>query len=475
TAVRFRDESTLRERWLVFEPDDASMERNEESTTGPLLSRLHGHKVGDTVLIASGATQDRVVSILEIVDNITYRFRDSLDEWQVRFPEEPGFEKVQLTRSDGPSENNDVDFEPLLRVARERQASLEELDSAYRTMPMPIFMLSEVHGSEVEAWAHVVRTATLPIRCCVGSPDEWIDAAKAMRGCRAVVLDIGAVLAVDWLELRDVFAAWPVDRLLTPATFQMLRARQTQLERSSVNARDHAAAAAAEHMSDLLQFLADTCEQSDVPELAALPSETRDEFLKLLGPSSTESIAAATRPGHLLWSDQVAVGLLGRKALGVAHGWTQAVVHGRHAIGALDAERLAGIDARLLALRYESTRFDARAIVASAVAAGWDANGFPFKQNLDELVGEGAMVYERFWVLTGAIVSLCTEAATSEVRTRVIVSILDRIATRPAGFAVVRALRRSIRPAFGINHLRADEADEVIVGWLVVHQRLDAE
>ena len=474
TAVRFRDETTGRERWLVVEPADASTDRDEEAPDGPLASKLLGRAVGDKVLIASGAAQDRFVTVLEIVENSAFRYRDSLSEWQVRFPQEQGFEMIQLVRPGVPPDSDDLDLEPILRMARERHASIEKLDDLYRSTPMPIFMLAQGQGTtEIETWAHVVQTESLAVHCCAGTPEEWEAAVRAVEGCRAVVLDIGAVLTVDWLELRDVLAGWPVQRLVTHATWQALRAHKAELERGAANAGDPSRAAAVAHLDELLRFLSETCHQIDTPELAAWPRESRESLLRHLGSSSTESIAAATHPGRVLWSDQIFVGLLGRKELGVTHVWTQAVVYGRHAAGALGDERLASIDARLLAWRYVSTRYSEHTLVAGAIAAGWDTKAFPFKQNLDEVVGEAARVHDRLWVIIRTIVAICVEAATREVRSSVVIALLERIATRPAGFAAIRAVRRALRPAFGLNHLRADEADEVIAGWLAAHGKLD--
>lgn len=475
TAVRFRDETTRRERWLVVEPVDANPELEEEGPDGPVASKLLGHEVGDTVLVASGAAQDRFATILEIVENITFRFRDSLSEWQIRFPDEQGFEMIQLARPGAPPDSEDLDFEPMLRMVREKHASIEKLDAAYLSTPMlPVFMLSGGQGtSEVETWGHVVQTGVLPVRCCLGTQEEWEGAIHGAQSCRGVVLDVGAVLAVDWLELRDVLAAWPVQRLITHATMRALRAHKAELERGAPRAQDPNRDAAIAHLDEFLRFLSKTCEEIDTPELAAVPGETRENLLSYLGPSSTESIAAATLPGRVLWSDQVAAGLLGRGALGVAQVWTQAVVHGRHAVGALSDERLANIDARLLALRYVTTRFGERAIVAGAVAAGWDTKGFPLKQTLDDVVGVGVQLHDRLWVIIRSIVAMCTEAATPEVRSSVIIALLERMALRPAGFAAIRAVRRALCSAFGVNALRAEEADEVIAGWLAAHGKLD--
>ena len=66
----------------------------------------------------------------------------------------------------------------------------------------------------------------------------------------------------------------------------------------------------------LMEFVRQSCTIACAPEVASMDTEQRDRLIDLFGRDGLESIVAATRPGNLLWTDDLTVAVLAREDFG---------------------------------------------------------------------------------------------------------------------------------------------------------------
>lgn len=88
-------------RWVVIEDDPPICPQCNEIEPSHLLAMtLSGKKVGDLPVIAESTIQHRKTLITGILSKFVYRFQDCMESFQLRFPEEHGFQMVRVGTTD---------------------------------------------------------------------------------------------------------------------------------------------------------------------------------------------------------------------------------------------------------------------------------------------------------------------------------------------------------------------------------------
>ena len=112
--------------------------------------------------MSDGGIQPRMVTIREAFHKYIYRFRDCLNQFQVRFP---GASAIQLINV-GSATGDGFDFTPIIKSLEEQKKHIERLDELYRTQPLPLYTYASLAGrDEFEAWAHLAASRDRGLRC----------------------------------------------------------------------------------------------------------------------------------------------------------------------------------------------------------------------------------------------------------------------------------------------------------------------
>jgi hypothetical protein len=75
-----------------------------------------------------------------------------------------------------------------------------------------------------------------------------------------------------------------------------------------------------------LDLIEKHCEIVPVEAVASLPPEKREPFGKLFGLYGTESMLLASKPGYVLWSDDLVQSVIAATEFGARRVWTQTVL-----------------------------------------------------------------------------------------------------------------------------------------------------
>src|SRR5262249_15353819 len=85
-AVCYREEHEEVDRWVVIEDGaDPILTLDEVGGDHPVSQALTGHQTGDTVILSGAGIQPRSATIRDVVHKYVYRFRDCINQYQVRF------------------------------------------------------------------------------------------------------------------------------------------------------------------------------------------------------------------------------------------------------------------------------------------------------------------------------------------------------------------------------------------------------
>ena len=171
-------------RILETEPDPV-IERNEIAPDVELGPSLIGLKVGDQIQVPSVGAEPTIYVIREIRDKFLHAHFRSLEQFETLFPGHQGFGSLRIEESKGTER-----FKPILDTARRRSEFVSQLTEAYRTGQLPLMMLSKYSGnSPCDAWEWVSARSELGLHVCLGLPEEFTAASRALESNPNAVID----------------------------------------------------------------------------------------------------------------------------------------------------------------------------------------------------------------------------------------------------------------------------------------------
>jgi tetratricopeptide (TPR) repeat protein len=478
TAVAYREGKESEAHWVVIEDNAPQAQLDEYPATHPRGQRLLGLRVGDEFLLAVPALQERYAAIVEIVSKYVFRFRDSIDQFQERFPDRAELQKVNLAREGGGE--GDLDLTPVFASLDKRRQLVSQVQAAYMSQPTPLHVFAEMTGGHLfDALRHLTTTPDVGIRwCCEGSEQEREAARGVARDCRALVLDLTTLFAVWRLSLAELLREWP-DRqfVVTQATFDRLRAivefEAAPGPRRHMVAGEQGGYAFHEVSEDqragyvrslqvLLTFVRQRCALTPAPEGAALDSELRQRLTEMIGREGLESVIVAARPGHLLLTDDLTLAIIARdKFKSTRRAWTQVLLQVAVDEGVLAQEDFERQSARLIGLGYSSVWWTVGILRRAGELAEWKAAGLPLSRIIDHLRLPELPPQVKLELAAHTIVAMFVGGASPFARQLLIQAVLDRLGNR----RLCQPLAARVTGLFGLDVIAAAEVLGVIRDW----------
>ena len=462
SAVCFSEDGAEQQQWRVIEdepegprfPDDLPPEHG-------LAVRLKGLHPGDNFIISGDEIDGRKATVRALVSKYVYRANRCMSEWQIHFPDQPGFEMFHMSMD---TDRNIPDLTPIIRRTHKRQRNLQELFKLYAEQPLSIHSLAKAAGSHfADTMHHLATSGENAIRCCDSNPSEFENAVTVATAASAIVIDLSAILTLFFLELDERLADWPSPLVISSATLRKLRtfrdSRQEHpsgwilpantdigirfVERSEEdNRREY------ERLVLLVEHITAAAECRDCGGLADLPPEERDNAINYCGQHGAECVLLARTAGHGLWTDDFGVAAFGQHAFSIRRTWTQAVLARLTSEGFLSAEEYWKASAKLVGFSYNSTRFDAATVQAAAELAGWRSRVWPLKQTLQAFAKphdpERAMLIAVQFIFT-----ISNRAIVLQDHYKVVMALLDAVAANSLG--IMRVLRTATSHEAGAN------------------------
>ncbi|HUT35158.1 MAG TPA: hypothetical protein VNE39_16835 [Planctomycetota bacterium] len=478
SAVRYRDDATGQEDWCIIEdlPEPKATLR-EFSPEHALSVALLGKRVGDTFEMPG---PQRSGVILAVSSKYLYRWHECAEEMSTKHPAHAWVWTYSAA--------HDPELSHLTKIVKSRHETVEVALAAYREQPVPIWLLSRRLGKTTfEIVQAVAQQADLPLRCCSGNQIEIGQAARALQGVGSLVVDITALGTLRLLDAIDDVAAWPIQLLLTHGAYEELRealrslsmkptdyailVRDGDKERvGAVPAPDDAGAQ--ERLRAFCEGLPKVMQLIDGTALADVEQATREKLVRYFGQPTAESIAAAVTRSAPLWVDDAAASAVGRELTGLRGVWTQAVFDHALRAGWIPASRFCDVTFDLLKMGYHRTLITPELIHEAIRRAGSSPDAYPLKGVLDQFA-DGSTVPQALFFLAGDTIRHAWQnAMLDRAAEAVTIRILERLASRKQGAAIIRALARQLEGFFGLDAPNASRAAAVVQTWLRVSKRV---
>jgi tetratricopeptide (TPR) repeat protein len=479
-AVCFVEQDTNTERWAILEDrSDADEALGEYATSHALHKVLKGKRAGDKFPLPEGLFSRRTGVIKQVVSKFAWRYQDTAQNWSSRFP---GMPEIEMSAPAAESaswsempESPELLFESSVRF----DDPMKLVDAVYATRSVPIHSVAErLNLNDLQAVFALAQRPDVPLKCSSGTQDELADALKAFGRSNAVVLDLTAIATLCLLGKLSLLVTWPRQFVIAQATLAELRRLQfeNQLMRlpPGFSASVETNGAETKRTDIQLKGLADAiqsiCMVRDGSMLNAIEPARRDRLVRFFGRHGAESIAIASMPGHVLWTDDRVLAGFARADFGTRRVWTQAALQARVQAGNLDPAELATASTKLAGWGYAVTTPSVELIMRAGSVALWNPDQFPLKQALDQFASDAVSLADMVRLASEVIVRMYSDVYLRGTRRAVTMRMLDRIAKRAGGRDAIESLPRSLPIRFGLDLIRARELADVIRGWMAQNE-----
>jgi hypothetical protein len=490
-AVCFSEQNSETEQWVIIEESDQPDSRLQEAApTEPLVQRLLGKREGETFLLAESRLSgvDRYGIVRRILNKFVFRYQQLLEQWQVRY--QPGeIEAVRVTTGSRPQ---DCDLGAILRAVERKEEATKEVEAAYASQPVAIHEVARCLGSnDVAAQAGLLAKDELTVRCSAGSASEIEEAQAALGACTGLVLDFTALASLIFLDRLETLRVAPVQIIVPQSTIAALQ-RMTMETKSALESQSGFLGAPAGHLAfsewsesakkerkehlealtKAIDLLRTTCKITGAVSLAYIEPTQRTALINKFGDHGAESLALASTPGHVLWTDDHVAGLVARLRFGGRRVWTQIVFQSWARDGIIDPSVFYDVTAKLVGWEYVFTSPNTPAFIRAVELADRNPNRWPLKQALRLLRSENIALRDAVGLGAEFLVHLYRPgSAVFGGNISIVIALLDSLAPLQGGIEAVKALRSALPRIFGVNVLAADEVTRVINAWLM-HKNL---
>jgi hypothetical protein len=457
---------------------------DELSVDAALRKKLLGKKVGDEVVLSDGPGMKRSAQVAELLPKRVFRIRDVWQKWQYRFPDHQEMWMMRVAKDDG---SDEYDFTSIIEMARARREKTENAEAYYLEHPTPVAAFAFMVGQTVLfAQGHIASAPNLPLRCCIGSAEEYAAAVAALTPATEVVVDITALTTLLMLERADVLNLLGKRVLITHSTAAALReyvshCRPSRKESKSLSVTDdgpvteeHSVEEHERIAANAEVFLTAVLESATVvgcEELAAVDPEKRILYENVVGASVLETTVLAAQPSRIVWSDDGVASHLLRESFAVDRVWTQAILRWLNEAGVLDADAYTQTSARLVGWRYEFTSVNPKVLQTCGTLAEWDVRRWPLHQALEYLALGTVKWTDAAFLGAKLLADGYLDSVLPETRTQLVVSVAEALARRDNHENVFRHFAAALVQAFGLNAVGHEDCFRTLSAWQREHAR----
>lgn len=480
-AVCFQETGEASESWVIIEDQpNPDLSRSEISPDSHIARHLYGKRIGETAVFAEGQVSKRTAVVKDIVSKYVFRYRDCMNQWQLRFPDTPEVEVVRVK----PDPNSEaLDLSALLASVDRRAERVEKVKEVYRSTPVTIHMFGAPFGNN--AFQATVALATAPdtkINCCVGSADEEVAALEALKNANTVIVDLSALATLAMLDGLRFITAWPKELAVSQATIGELhellrRERLTTGDGAGVLSKvdgryalyEDTNASQTARIQKLEKFIGEVtrrCKVVGCLALASLESDKRLTLVKGCGQYGAESMLLASAPGTVLWTDDHTLARVAKGEFGARRVWTQVVLQSLTLSGQIEAKIFFEASARLLGWGYTFTSPSAPALEQAGVLASWNPGERPLKQALEIFCDVSLSLIDSLRLAAAFLVVVYSGRHLPETERVVAAAMLEKLARRQGGMKGIRALVEALPRLLGVNVIGCQKAQDDIRAWL---------
>jgi tetratricopeptide (TPR) repeat protein len=210
--------------YLIAGHGPVDIQRAELLSSDERAAKFIGLKVGERVVIHSGALAEREFEIAEVRSASVKMFQESLSQFGTWFPDHTGLQSFKVdTGSLG-------DFVPIFSNLQDRAKFVEEVLQEYEKEGWPLGTVASALGVSIRA-AYASRSrSSRPVFVDPGDPAFRASALEASSRRGAVVLTATALTTALWLEELPLLVALFERRIIPQSLLDELEAERADIQ-----------------------------------------------------------------------------------------------------------------------------------------------------------------------------------------------------------------------------------------------------
>jgi tetratricopeptide (TPR) repeat protein len=477
-AVSYLESDESLPKWIIIEdgPNPAPS-RNEYLPTSDVARELYGKRVGEQFFIRRGI-QDRIGVIQSILGKTEFRMRDSLQNWEERFPDVPFIQAFKFKKL----KNGDLDVEDFLATLSRMNEPREEIESLYRREPLSVSMFSQlIKQPLLDSIGYLANHAELPIRCCAGTEEEYASAIAALESEKKVVIDPSALATLFFLgvwetskriilgegyivstgaldcfrdQLRD-----PKAKIHASMFATSVRNRLVFQERTDADIQ-----LAKDSLSAFIDWVKGNTTEVGGLGLAELSKDHRDRLGVMFDDATVESLGTAIAHDAVLWTDDFAIASQGflEGITPPSRIWTAVAVDKLFERNLMTAEQRSEALLSLIIFDYRFTRLDQSVFELAITRGRWNVEKGPLVSIFSWISNSGVNAEGAMQTAIQIIRMVWAQAFLAHQRRDVAAATIKSLGQRADAVILLRELDQALPKIFGLDVTAINECGKLI-------------
>lgn len=484
TAVCIEEDSRKREWYLIEDREDADTSHREFNPNHPLVKKMLGKAVGDTVVLVDNPYSKISGKIIEIKSKYIYAFQESLSSFETLFPDATGMWKVKvgIPRKEGATPEGFQTIFDDVSKQHERGLLIEKL---YKEGKLTIGAFAILAGKDImQVWNRLISSPDPGVISCIGSFEERQLADSFIVSQVKLIADLVAIMTLHAIGVADFMvkrfgkigvAQSTVDILSEAITerkgiqakgFMVIGKEGDKFVRQEITAED--IKRNLEYLENVLSWIGTSCEILPCKAALTVKRNQWQQLGKTIGPSSIETVFIASEAGVLLYTDDERLRSLARSEFKVNGVWTQVLLMKCLNEGTLDRGKYNEYVIQLASLNYRHTSIDAFVLLEAARRSGWTPKP-PFTTILKVLDGQHSNGGSALIVGTTFIYELFKQTMLPQQRDQLILALLDTVTSKRNPGIVLARLKKGLERKFYLIPLSLNQVLSVIDAWQKLH------
>jgi hypothetical protein len=392
TAVLYSEGPSVPMSWFVIEDTPTPSAHFEEiSANSPIAQGLLGKTVGETFILAKSAIKNRVGTIHKILNKYTRRFQACMSGMQILFGDASPVQSVEMGSS-GTVTHEDI--QPILDSVKQQAAEVSSLRQAYANLPISLHAYGARFGQDAYDALFDLASSDLEIRCANAKSEAFQQAVGTLQSKSTVIIDLSALATIRLLGIeKPVLRTEGISFAISQATAEKLEQIRVESRKGPSGTmvfqggQHYLLTRTAEEAEGLrrateewIDLVKANVSLLSAPRVAELDPKRRKELDEMFGRYGLEAASLAQSPGHILWTDDLVLGVIASQELGVERIWTQAFLEYLVTVGRLTRAAADAASAKLIGFNFVATHFNSRVIFSAFETANWAPDNFPARQ-----------------------------------------------------------------------------------------------
>ena len=388
-TIASRDSQTI---YIIEKRTDPDLSKNEFGSDHPVVNRLLGKKLGDTIILSEGQFETKTGIIMSIKHKYVHALHESMQNFERLFGSDAGIQSVHFDPEDNIVASSS--FQAILNNIRDHYEQARRIDEMYKSgLPMPVgFVANLTHENIFQVLARITSNTEIGLRCCLGAFDELEAAVRLCSHPIPLTIDLTSLLAQMEIGLPDkivqAHGKFIVAQSLEDEVRQLLEEAKSSKTPSLVFGMQAGEFTKHEMTMDeiernkrniqaILGFIDQYCEVLPNLGILSVDLQKKSKLDEMIGAHFIDTILIASQQRALLCSDDLNLRMLAKTEFNLEGVWTQALLRSCLQTNHITEMEYHDATATLARLNFIHTSISAQTILRAGEKTEW-SDGTPY-------------------------------------------------------------------------------------------------